>query len=238
MSSSYTTVPASVRLRVWDLPTRVFHWLLVLMVMGLILSGHQGGEWMPWHARLGYGVLTLLLFRLVWGVVGGYHSRFVHFLPSVTALRAALSSARQGRHTPSIGHNPLGAWSVVVMLVVLSLQVGTGLISDDEIAFSGPLSAQVSTAWVSVATWYHKDVGQRLLMALLVLHVLAMVYYRVRHRESLVTAMVLGDKTLSHQPAAAPQASRDGWRERLMALLVLGLCAGLVVALVQSVGNA
>ena len=71
MSSSYTTVPASVRLRVWDLPTRVFHWLLVLMVMGLILSGHQGGEWMPWHARLGYGVLTLLLFRLVWGVVGG-----------------------------------------------------------------------------------------------------------------------------------------------------------------------
>jgi cytochrome b len=239
-TTSSPTQPSStpIRLRVWDLPTRVFHWLLVLLVIGLILSGNLGGEWMMWHARFGYGVLALLLFRLIWGVVGGHHSRFAHFLPSVATLRAALATAWRGPHQPSIGHNPLGALSVVAMLLVLTLQVGSGLISDDEIAFSGPLSAQVSTAWVTLATWYHKAVGKRLLIALVVLHVLAMVYYRRRHGEALITAMVVGDKTLGHAHVIHPVASQDGWRERLGALLVLGVCVSLVYLLVQWGGSA
>ena len=236
-SSPAQPSPAPIRLRVWDLPTRSFHWLLVLLVIGLVISGNLGGEWMMWHARFGYGVLALLLFRLIWGVIGGHHSRFAHFLPSVATLRAALVAAWRGPHRPSIGHNPIGALSVVVMLVVLGLQVGSGLVSDDEIAFSGPLSAQVSAAWVSLATWYHKTVGKRLLIALVVLHVLAMVYYRRRHGEALVKAMVVGDKTLNHDQVVHLVASRDGWRERLGALLVFGLCACLVYALVQWGGS-
>jgi len=223
-------------LRVWDLPTRVFHWLLLTLVTALIFTGHQGGDWMPWHARCGYGVLTLLLFRLVWGLVGGHHSRFVQFMPSISTLRAAVTRVWRGPHVASVGHNPIGALSVVALLLVLGLQAASGLISDDEIAFSGPLSHLVSASWVSWATWYHTDVGQLLLIGLVGLHVLAIVYYRRRHGERLVTAMVLGDKTLSRDQAAQTQASRDGWRERLHAFGWLVVC-GLIVSGVVQWGN-
>lgn len=229
ISPSQGTTP----LRVWDLPTRVFHWLLLVLVVALIMTGHQGGDWLPWHARCGYGVFTLLLFRLVWGVVGGHHSRFVQFFPSCTTLRSAIVRAFRGPHQASIGHNPIGALSVVALLLVLGLQVASGLISDDEIAFSGPLSAQVSAGWVSLATWYHKAVGKRLLIGLVVLHVLAIAYYRRRHGERLVTAMVLGDKCLRHDQVSQAQASRDGPRERLHALGWLVVCGLIVYAVVQ-----
>ena len=237
-SSSAHPAPASTRLRVWDLPIRLFHWSLLLLVIGLIVTGHNGGDWMGWHARMGYGVLTVLLFRLIWGVVGGHHSRFAHFVPTVKTLRAAVVTAWRGPHRSSLGHNPIGALSVVAMLLVLLLQVGSGLISDDEIAFSGPLSAQVSGHWVSLATWYHKEIGKRVLIALVVLHVIAIAYYRIRHGEALVSAMVLGDKVLPPDLSTQPVASRDGSRERVTALCVLVVCAGLVFVLVQWGGSA
>jgi len=202
-------------------------------VIALIITGHEGGNAMTWHARCGYGVFTLLLFRLVWGLVGGYHSRFVHFIPSLSTLRSALTRALHGPHRVSIGHNPIGALSVVALLMVLGVQVASGLVSDDEIAFSGPLSAQVSASWVSLATWYHKEVGKRLLIGLVLLHVLAIVYYRRRHGERLVTAMVLGDKTVNIDPDVPTPASRDGLRERLLALGCLVVCGLIVNAVVQ-----
>ncbi len=226
-------VPHTLPVRVWDLPTRLFHWLLLGLVVGLVITGQLGGGWMDWHARCGYGVFTLLLFRLVWGVVGGHHSRFVHFLPSVARLRVALSRVWRGPHVASVGHNPLGALSVLALLLVLGLQVASGLISDDEIAFSGPLSAQVPTAWSGLATWYHKAVGKWVLIGLVALHVLAIVYHRVRFSERLVTPMVRGDKVLSHEQAAQTAASRDGLRDRLHALGWLVVCAGIVRAVVQ-----
>ena len=219
--------------RVWDLPTRVFHWLLVVLIIALIVTGHEGGEWMTWHARCGYAVFTLLLFRLAWGVVGGHHSRFAHFLPTTASLRNALGRAWRGPYQASVGHNPMGALSVLAMLLVLTLQVASGLVSDDEIAFSGPLSAQVSTGWVSLATWYHKAVGKRLLIGLVVLHVLAILYHRYRHGERLVNAMVHGDKALSPTQTAETPISRDGWRERGFALLLLMVCGLLVASVVQ-----
>lgn len=220
-------------LRVWDLPTRVVHWLLLILVTSLVITGHQGGEWMTWHARCGYGVLTLVLFRLVWGLVGGHHSRFSQFVPSWSVLRQAMARARRGPHQAWVGHNPMGALSVLALLLVLGLQATSGMVSDDEIAFSGPLSAHVSSAWVSAATWYHKEVGQRLLIGLVVLHVLAIVYHRVRHGEHLVRAMLRGDKTLSHEQATQSTASRDGWRERVLATGWLLACGLVVYALVQ-----
>ncbi len=216
------------RIRVWDLPTRLFHWSLVACIAGLVLTGYVGGARMEWHARLGYAVLTLLLFRLVWGFVGGHWSRFGSFVRGPSHIAAYL---RGESHPDSlVGHNPLGALSVLAMMTFLLAQVATGLVGDDEIAFTGPLNRFVTSAQGLAATWYHKRVGQWVIAALVVLHVGAVLFYLWRKGENLVRPMVHGDKTLATGPAVA---SRDDARSRATALLVLLACAALVAAVVQ-----
>ncbi|WP_101102983.1 cytochrome b/b6 domain-containing protein [Macromonas bipunctata] len=210
------------RVRVWDLPTRLFHWALVLCVAGLVVSGNLGGNWMEWHLRLGYAALVLLLFRLLWGVVGGRWSRFASFVYSPLSVWRHLRG--QGDPLHHVGHNPLGAFSVWAMLAVLLVQVGTGLVSDDEIAFFGPLVRFVSYDTAMAATQYHKGWGKLALLGLIVLHVLALLFYHWVKRERLVAAMVSGDKQLPHP---APSAA-DGPRERLLALVLLGLSSAVV----------
>lgn len=208
--------------RVWDLPTRLFHWALAVCIVGLVITGNIGGNWMNWHLRLGYAVLTLLLFRVVWGLVGGHWSRFGSFLYAPGTLLRYLRG--QGEPSHSVGHSPLGALSVFALLAVLMLQVGTGLISDDEIAFTGPLVRFVSGDTISSATSYHKNIGKFIVMGLVVLHLLAIGFYKLVRKQSLVRPMVVGDKQL---PVAAPSA-RDGAGSRVLALVVLLICAGLV----------
>jgi cytochrome b len=208
--------------RVWDLPTRLFHWALAVCIIGLVITGNIGGNWMNWHLRLGYAVLTLLLFRLVWGLVGGRWSRFSSFLYSPGSLLRYLRG--QGDVSHRVGHSPLGALSVFALLAVLLLQVGTGLISDDEIAFSGPLVRFVSGDTIASATGYHKNIGKFIVMGLVILHLLAILFYKLVQKQSLVRPMVVGDKQLS---VAAPNA-RDSAGSRLLALVVLGICAGFV----------
>jgi cytochrome b len=218
------------RVRVWDLPTRIFHWALVLCVAGLVMTGQIGGNAMLWHFRLGYAVLSLLLFRLLWGFAGGHWSRFASFVHTPATLLAYLKGRGLPEH--AVGHNPLGAGSVLAMLFFLSGQVLSGGFSDDEIAFSGPLAKFVSSATVSLATSYHKQIGKTILIVLVLLHIGAIVFYRVRKKENLVPPMLHGDKQLSHP--AAP--SRDDVRSRIGAALVLALCAGLVAWGVQRAG--
>ncbi len=123
-----------VTVRIWDLPTRLFHWALALCVLGLFVTAELGGNAMVWHFRFGFCVLTLLLFRLAWGLFGGYWSRWTQFPLRPSAVAAYL----QGRSMLGwSGHNPLGSWSVVVLLLALAVQVATGLVSDDEIANVG-----------------------------------------------------------------------------------------------------
>lgn len=217
------------KVRIWDLPTRVFHWGLVLCVVGLVVTGKIGGEAMVWHFRLGYFVLTLLLFRLVWGFVGGHWSRFAVFLVGPAGILRYL----QGRSvSPSAGHNPLGALSVLALLGFAMLQVATGLISDDEIATAGPLAQMVAGAWVSKGTYYHAAIGQYVLYVLVLLHIAAMVFYRFKRKENLVPAMWHGDKALAEPHTSA----RDDGKSRLKALLVFVVSAGLVTGLVQWAG--
>ena len=218
------------KIRVWDLPTRLFHWLLVATVVALVVTGNLGGSWMTWHMRLGYAVFALLLFRLVWGFWGGRWSRFAQFVPTPTQLLAYL---RSGKRIHSVGHNPLGALSVLALLGVLFAQVGTGLFSDDEIAFTGPLTTLVSADTVSLASWYHADVGKLLLLGLVALHVLAIAYHRIFKKQHLVRAMVTGDQEV--QPPAPP-VSHDGMRAWLLALGVL-VASALVVYAVVGLGN-
>ncbi|MGV8806010.1 MAG: cytochrome b/b6 domain-containing protein [Polaromonas sp.] len=208
------------KVRVWDLPTRLFHWALVLCIVVLAVTATVGGNAMVWHLRLGYAMLTLLLFRLVWGLVGGHWSRFGNFLYAPQHVIDYLRG--QGRHEHAVGHSPIGAGSVFAMLALLVAQVGSGLISDDEIAYAGPLTRFVANDTVSLASNYHANIGKWLLLALVLLHIGAIVFY-LKRKHNLVGAMLHGDKELA-QPAPA---SRDDLVSRLAALLIFGLCAGL-----------
>lgn len=208
-------------IRVWDLPTRFFHWALVACVIALFVTGNVGGNLMMWHMRAGYAVLVLLAFRLVWGFVGGYWSRFAVFVPTPSRVVAYLRGTPP-TGGPVLGHNPLGALSVMAMLGVLAAQVGTGLISDDEIAFSGPLVQFVASATSALATTYHKQYGKLLVLLLVALHVGAIVFYQRVKKQRLVAAMVTGDHVVERHLHAI--ASVDGWPARALALAVLTLC--------------
>ena len=216
-----------VTVRVWDLPTRIFHWALAACVLGLFVTAELGGNAMVWHFRLGFTVLTLLLFRVIWGVIGGHWSRWHQLSLRPEQVIAYL----RGRRSPDqwAGHNPMGSWSVVGLLLVLAFQVASGLISDDEIANTGPLSFLVPGRWVSWATTWHKDWGQSIIVLLVALHLGALAWYHFKKKRALVPAMVHGDKLLPE--GVTP--SRDQAFQRLLALGVLLLCALAVDLLVS-----
>jgi len=163
------------QVRVWDLPTRLFHWALVICVTGQAITGTVGGNAMVWHIRLGHWVLALLLFRIIWGLVGGRWSRFGAFVYTPTSVVNYLKG--QGKPEHGVGHSPIGAASVFAMLGFLLAQVASGLISDDEISSSGPLTRFVSNATVSLASRYHANIGKWVLLALVLLHLGAIILY-------------------------------------------------------------
>jgi cytochrome b len=223
------TPPNAQPVRVWDLPTRLFHWLLAVAVLSLVVTGKVGGDAITWHFRLGYLVMGLLLFRFVWGLVGGHWSRFASFVrPPSTVLRYLRGQTRPDEHL-DVGHNPLGAGSVLALLLLLAVQVGTGLVADDEIANQGPLNRFVSGATALSATAWHKDFGQIILIVLVVLHVAAIVFYRLKKGKDLVQPMLKGDKLL---PPGVP-ASADTIGTRLLAVAVAAAAAALVTWVVR-----
>lgn len=209
--------------KVWDLPTRVFHWGLLLAVCGSFYSVWVAED-MVLHSRFGYAVLALCLFRLVWGVIGGHWSRFASFVPSWQRTRDYLSSSESLVAQP--GHSPLGAWSVYAFLLLLLLQVASGLGSDDDAGFSGPLTPLLPSAWVSWFTSYHADVGKGVLLGLIVLHLVAVLFYTLVKRQALIQTMWHG---MRQWPVAAV-ASVDTWRRRLWALAIFAVIALVIAA--------
>jgi cytochrome b len=224
--------PAATPVRVWDLPTRAFHWLLALTLVGSFATGMIGGNAMVWHLRCGYVVLTLLLFRLIWGLVGGRWSRFASFAyPPGALLRYLRGEPRAGEHL-DVGHNPLGALSVFALLGLLVVQVATGLVADDEIATVGPLNRFVKDATGLAATYWHKVWGSKILFALVLLHIAAIVFYRLRRGTDLVRPMLSGDKPLP--PGVPPSADTPATRS-LAFMLALG--CGALAAWVVNLGG-
>lgn len=210
--------------RVWDAPTRCFHWALALCVTGLLISGSLGGAAMDWHFRFGYGVASLLLFRAVWGFWGGYWSRFSHFLYAPQQVWRYV----QGRSSVSehAGHNPLGALSVYALLVVLIFQVTTGLMGDDEIAAAGPLARHVSGQWVSYATFFHKHIGKPALLVWVALHLTAIaLHFFVKH-DNLIKPMLTGDKVMQQPITHSVDSARQRWK----GLLIFLVCSVLVTS--------
>jgi len=211
----------TVKTRIWDLPTRLFHIVLALCVLGLVVTGDNGDFAMAVHFYLGYTVLILVFFRVIWGVVGGHWSRFTTFIPSPSSLLSYLRNFKNPDTKPSVGHNPLGAISVFVFLSVLGMQGLSGLMSDDDVSISGPWTALVPNTWVEFATQYHTDIGFPLILVLIAVHTVAVLYHLYAKKQNLIRPMIDGDKLVSINTPA----SRDSFQTRLLALAVVGMCA-------------
>jgi cytochrome b len=216
-----TAPPALKSVRVWDLPTRLFHWLLAATVIGSVVSGQIGGNAMIWHIRLGLVVLALLVFRLVWGFAGGYWSRFASFFYGPASVIAYLRGEAGPGERFDIGHSPVGALSVWALLGLLALQVATGLVADDEIATTGPLNRFVSGGTAGTASAWHAEAGKTILIVLMLLHVAAVLYYVVKRKRNLIPPMIHGDVSV----ASDTPASKDSAAHRLLALAVIGAAA-------------
>jgi cytochrome b len=209
--------------RVWDLPTRLFHWALALLVLGSVTTANIGGNAMVWHFRCGFAIFTLLLFRLLWGFLGGRWSRFSSFVHSPSTLLRYLRGQPRPGEQLDVGHSPLGSLSVFALLGILALQFGSGLFADDEISNVGPLNRFVSNDTAAELTGWHTEFGPWLIGALVALHIGAIGWYLSRRR-NLVRPMISGDKPL---PAATP-ASVDNAASRLFAFVLLLICAAVV----------
>ena len=171
---------------VWDLPTRIFHWLFALAVLGALTCAAIGGQAMAWHMRFGYTALALVSFRLVWGFVGPRYARFANFPPQPTR---ALRYLRDGAREPFVGHNPAGALSVYAILACIALQAATGLFASDDLLWSGPLSKLVPNSVVAFITEVHHLNGS-LIWLLVITHLGAIAFHTLSRREPLVKAMI------------------------------------------------
>lgn len=202
----------TLRIRVWDLPTRIFHWSLVLLVTASVVTAKIGGNMTDWHARSGLAIIGLLSFRLVWGFVGSTYARFAQFVRGPGTILAYLRGKWHG-----VGHNPLGALSVLALLALLGAQALTGLFANDDIAFNGPLYALVSKAQSNMLTaWHHRL--EYALYALVGLHVATVAFYTWWKKEGLVTPMVTGIKRVTR--ADMPSAEGGGIAAFIVALAI------------------
>jgi cytochrome b len=195
---------ARARIRAWDAPLRVFHWALVAAVSVAIATGKAGGEWMPLHGRAALAVIGLVVFRVSWGLWGSATARFSHFLPTPTRLRAYWQGRWHG-----VGHNPLGALSVLALLAILAFQAGTGLFGDDDIAFTGPLAAWVSGDLVQRMTGWHRLMADAVLYWI-GLHVAAIGFYTLVKKSVLLRPMLTGWKVVDAAQAPPPAARGGG----------------------------
>jgi cytochrome b len=195
---------------VWDLPVRVFHWSLVILLPVAWWTGEEGK--FDWHAWVGYSVLVLVTTRIVWGFIGSRHARFNDFLKGPGAVRDYL----QGAPAATPGHNPLGGWSVVVLLSVLLLQAASGLFNSDDVLYNGPLYYAASTGFRDTMGEIH-ELAFDALVALVVLHLLAIAWYQFRRKQPLVQAMLRGQ--------AAGKEGRESPRPWWIAVLVAGVLA-------------
>lgn len=222
---------AAVPVRVWDLPLRLFHWLLVLCLIGSFVTVKAG--WMDWHFRFGYTALTLITFRVLWGIVGPRYARFASFIFSPAGVIAYLRSTANAPRT--LGHSPLGALSVFALLAIVGVQASAGLFTSDDIASEGPLARLVSSAFVERASWLHHT-NEWIILGLVSLHLTAILFYRLFRRQSLVKPMVIGDRLVAPDPGyphPAALAAKDDAAARLRALAAVAVAIAVVTIIVN-----
>ncbi|PTY37025.1 hypothetical protein BGP77_07000 [Saccharospirillum sp. MSK14-1] len=178
--------------KVWDLPVRLVHWGLVICLIALFVSVNVGN--MQVHFYAGYALSALLVFRLIWALVGTTYARFSSWNLSPKAVIRHLGELARGRaDAAELGHNPAGAAMVVLLLVVLTIQVVSGLFYSDDVFWYGPFNLNAPDWVIDLAAWFHPRLPA-LILALVATHILAVLYHRLRFKEPLVEAMVHGRK--------------------------------------------
>jgi cytochrome b len=213
----------STSVRLWDLPTRLFHWLFALCVIGAILTVKAGGTWMDWHPLFGIAALVLVSFRIIWGFIGPRPARFSSFVRSpVTVLRYI----RKPSSVAYLGHNPAGGWAVLTLLVVVAVQAISGLFMTDDILFEGPLYPYVSRAFSGLMLTVHKT-NETVLFVIIAAHLLANLIYALMGKH-LIKPMITGNTSHVNIPPGAEPISDDvGLRVRAMVLIALLSAAGM-----------
>ena len=201
------------RIRLWDLPTRLFHWLLVLAVIAAVVSGQLGGNLIEVHGKIGLAIVGLIAFRLVWGFAGSTYARFAQFFPTPARIKVYLKGEWRG-----LGHNPLGGLSVFALIFLLTVQVTSGLFSNDDIAFVGPLFELIDKSLSDRLSGIHHLLSN-VLIALVVLHVGAVIFHGRVKKDNLVKPMLTGWK----EGATGEPASGGGIIALIVALVIAGL---------------
>lgn len=205
----------SQRIRLWDLPTRLFHWLLVLAVIAAVVSGQIGGKLMDLHGQIGLAIVGLIAFRVVWGFAGSTYARFAQFFPTPARIRIYLKGEWRG-----LGHNPLGGLSVFSLIFLLTVQVASGLFANDDIAFVGPLHELIDKSLSDRLSGIHHLVSN-VLIILVILHVGAVIFHGRVKKDDLVKPMLTGWKE-----GASGEPARGGG---MVALVVAVMIAGVAV---------
>jgi cytochrome b len=201
------------QVNVWDLPTRAFHWLLVISFAAAYFSNLLGVSYFRYHLWSGYFVIILLAFRLCWGVIGAHHSRFINFIPNPKETIQYLRDLVKGKSKTYQGHNPLGAWMVLLLLATLLAQAITGLFSNDEIFNAGPLYGYVSHEISLWLTGIHQDL-----------------FYWIIKRENLIKPMITGKKLSDGHDEIYPVKSASPWLALLLIVIISAMLAWIVVS--------
>lgn len=207
---------------IWDLPTRLFHWLVVLLVAGAYVTIKL--NWMDWHVRIGETLLALVFFRLLWGCFGSETARFRRFLKSPAAALHHLRHVLRREPDVQVGHNPAGGWMVLVLLALLLLETLSGLYVYNDVADVGPLSAWMPAPIANAISTLH-NVGWDALLVAVILHLSAILLYAAAKGHNLLRPMLTGRKWLPTQIPAPRVASI------VRALLLMMIASAVVVAL-------
>ena len=223
MTDNSSTGQSTTAVQVWDLPTRLFHWAIVVLVGVSWVT--QWRDWMNWHMLSGYAVLVLLLFRLTWGFVGSDTARFSRFIASPFAAFRHLSHLTRREPDREVGHNAAGGWMVLLMLLLLAVQVGTGLFANDDVMTEGPLAYKIDK---STSDWLSEihSINFTLIEIAIALHIVAVAAYALLKRHDLVRPMLTGLKRL---PVNQPRPNMVSlWRAAALIVVAAGVVTWLV----------
>lgn len=212
------------KILIWDFPTRLFHWLLTLCIVAQWLTSELGGDLMDWHFVIGYFTLGLILFRLVWGFIGPKHARFNQFLVSPNKLIQYLKTLRRGNAPNYVGHNPIGGLIVPLIIVVIGLQVISGLFASDDVFYSGPYMASISAESQALMDWLHSQTFD-VITVIIVIHILALLWHRFIAKHHLISAMFTGKKE-------APKDQGIASSQVPLAILIVLLVGAIVLAII------
>ena len=210
---------------IWDLPLRIFHWSFALTILACWYTSEQEGDLVDLHMKLGFLAISLIIFRILWGLIGPKHARFSQFIPSPKTLINYLHPAKESKTTA--GHNPLGALMVILMIVLITLQAVSGLFINDDIFSSGPYYGSIGNELEKIMFFLHHNTFD-FMIAAIALHLAAIAYYWRIKKQNLVLPMITGNKSAKQVSAvdAIPHS------KLILACVVAVCCIGFVYWLV------